>query len=105
MNKKIKLLILERSEKEIKHILKELKNYGYNPEYRLLGTFKDFSANIKKGSWDAIIASKELKSINTEDALKLIKSRNLDIPFIGILVKENVRMSKRYNQARIEFSK
>jgi len=32
MNKKIRLLILERSEKEIKPILKELKNFGYSPE-------------------------------------------------------------------------
>ena len=89
MNKKIKLLILERSEKEIKPILKELKNYGYNPEYMLLNTFEDFSASAKKGSWDAIIASKELESINTEDALKFIKDRNLDIPFIIVSGRSN----------------
>ena len=89
MNKKIKLLILEKSEKEIEPILKELRSYGYNPEYKLLGTFEDFSGSIKKGSWDAVIASKELKSLNATDALKFLKGKNLDIPFIIVSGRSN----------------
>jgi diguanylate cyclase (GGDEF)-like protein/PAS domain S-box-containing protein len=89
MNKKIKLLILEKSEKEIKPILKELKSYGYSPEYKLLNTLEEFSESLKKGCWNAVIASKELKSIKTAEALKFLKSKNLDIPFIILSEKSN----------------
>jgi len=89
MNKKIKLLILEKSEKEIKPILKELKNYGYDPVYKLPDTLEEFSGSFKKGSWDVIIANKELKSIKTTEALKFLKDRNLDIPFIIVSGKSN----------------
>ncbi len=89
MNKKIRLLILEKSEKEIKPILKELKNYGYNPVYKLPDTFEEFAGSFKKSSWDAIIANKELKSIKTTEALKFLKHRNLDIPFIIVSGKSN----------------
>ncbi|MCJ7471759.1 MAG: diguanylate cyclase [Actinobacteria bacterium] len=89
MNKKIKLLILEKSEKEVEPILKELKSYGYSPEYKLLCTSEEFSESIKKGSWDAVIASKELKSLKAADALQFLKGKNLDIPFIIVSGRSN----------------
>jgi len=89
MNKKIKLLILEKSEKEIEPILKELKNFGYNPKYKLTCTFEEFSGSIKNGPWDAVIANKELKSLKTADALKFLKVKNLDIPFIIVSGRSN----------------
>ena len=89
MNKKIKLLILEKSEKEIKPILKELRSYGYSPEYSLPNTFEEFSGSVKKGSWDAIIASKELNSIKAADALKFLNGKNLDVPFIIVSGRSN----------------
>ena len=89
MKKNLNVLVLEKSEKDTAAILKELKGYGYNPDYRVVDHFKNFSENLKKNSWDAIIASKELDGIKTEDALKLLKSRSLDIPFIIVSEKLN----------------
>ena len=48
MKKNLKVLVLEKSEKDTAAILKELKGYGYNPDYRVVDDFKNFSENLKE---------------------------------------------------------
>jgi two-component system sensor histidine kinase EvgS len=82
MGKPLRVLIVEDSENDALLLLRELKHSGYEPTYERVFTASALSAAIEKMEWDVVISDFVMPQFSGLEALKLIKRRGLDIPFI-----------------------
>ncbi len=94
----IRLLIVEDSANDATLLLAELSRKGRPPEHQRVETKADFLAALQNHSWDAVIADYVLPQFSGPEALRLLRQKGLDLPFImvsGIYGEdEAVRMMK-----------
>src|ERR1041385_8213647 len=64
-------------------MLRELRQYGYTVEWTRVDTEAAYLANLRP-ELDVILADFSLPQFNAIKALKLLRERNLDIPFIVV---------------------
>jgi PAS domain S-box-containing protein len=81
MDKTLRLLMLEDSERDAALILRELTRQGYEPIFERVETADAMSAALEK-PWDIIIADFILPGFSGLEALKLLQGKGLDIPCI-----------------------
>ncbi|MEI6888160.1 MAG: response regulator [Bacteroidales bacterium] len=79
---KIKLLLVEDDETDALLVIRQLKKDGFDVEHVRVKTKSDMEAQLDKGGWDIVISDYSMPGFSGQEALKLFKSRNLDIPFI-----------------------
>jgi PAS domain S-box-containing protein len=84
MKTPIRVLIIEDSEDDKELLLRELARGGYNPEYECLETGEALNKALDKQSWDIILSDYAMPKFDGPTALKMVKARGLDIPFILI---------------------
>lgn len=84
MSKPLRLLIIEDSEDEAQLILRELSDKGYAPTYEIVGTPEAMSAALNKQTWDVILDDWTLPRFSGMAALKLLKGKGLDLPFVVV---------------------
>lgn len=82
MDKPLKVLIIEDSENDALLLLRELRKGGYSPTYERVYTADGLNSALEKQSWDVIISDFVMPQFNGLAALKLIKEKGIDIPFI-----------------------
>jgi signal transduction histidine kinase len=82
MGKPLRVLIVEDSENDALLLIRELKRTGYEPLHERVYTPTALSAAINKQQWDIIISDFIMPQFSGLEALKLIKSKGLDTPFI-----------------------
>ena len=80
-NERLKVLILEDDPQDAELELHELARAGFEVESRRVETEADYAAALKPGL-DLILADFKLPQFDGMRALKLLKARGLDIPFI-----------------------
>ena len=83
MAKQLRALIIEDSEDDALLIIRELKQGGYVPEWERVRTASTLRAELKK-EWDIILADYQMPRFTGLEALKIVKQRGPDIPFIVI---------------------
>jgi PAS domain S-box-containing protein len=92
------ILIVEDSADDALLLLGELKRKGQLPKYQRVDSEAEFVAALEKNSWDAVISDYVLPNFSGPEALRLLRERGLDTPFImvsGIYGEEEaVRMMK-----------
>jgi len=81
--KKIKALILEDSEDDVKLVLRELNKGQYEIEYTLVEDADGFENALKK-EWDVIIADYTLPTYTGREALNMCNEKGIEIPFIVV---------------------
>jgi PAS domain S-box-containing protein len=81
MSDPLSVLILEDSEFDAELILYELRRSGYQPDWRRVDNELDY-LNSLSSTFDIILADYSLPQFDALQALKLLKSRGLAIPFI-----------------------
>lgn len=86
-NKKIedahlKVLIVEDSEDDTFLIIRKLKKEGYNPIFKRVDAPKEMANALETERWDIIISDYTMPHFSGLNALKLLKEKELDIPFI-----------------------
>jgi PAS domain S-box-containing protein len=82
MSKQLHVLLVEDSEDDALLLLRELKKGGYQVEYERVDTPDAMSAALDSRKWNIIIADYIMPHFNGLSALKLLKKKEIDLPFI-----------------------
>lgn len=81
MKEDLRILLIEDSEDDALLLIRELKKSGYEPFYERVDTEKDLISSLEK-SWNIVISDYSMPSFSGMSALKILKEREIDIPFI-----------------------
>jgi len=84
MSKSLHLLLVEDCEDDALILLHELRKGGYDLAYERVDTAAGMNAALDKHKWDIVIADYVLPNFSAPDALKLLKDRGIDFPFIVV---------------------
>jgi sigma-B regulation protein RsbU (phosphoserine phosphatase) len=84
MNHNIRILIVEDSEEDTILLLHALRKGGYEPTYIRVETEEDMISALETQQWDLVISDYVLPVFNGLTALKVLRERDLDLPFIII---------------------
>lgn len=80
----MQLLIVEDSADDAALLLSELKRNGHAPAHQRVETEGEFLAALQNRSWDAVISDYVLPQFCGPEALRLLRLKDLDTPFIMI---------------------
>jgi PAS domain S-box-containing protein len=82
VSKPLRVLIIEDSEDDALLLVRELESGGYQPDFERVHTPDTMSAALDKEAWDIVIADYVMPHFSGLEALKLLKEKGLDLPFI-----------------------
>ncbi len=82
MHRPLRVLIVEDSEDDAELLLYELERHGYDPISERVDTPVAMNAALHTQQWDIVIADYTLPNFSAPAALKLLKEKALDLPFI-----------------------
>ena len=80
----IQVLIVEDSVNDTLLLLEELEQKGYTTIHERVETPEDFLAALQRRTWDAVVSDYVLPQFSGPDALKSLRSKGYDIPFIMV---------------------
>lgn len=78
----LRALIVEDSEDDAALLLQELRRGGYQPDHSRVDTPEAMRAALNTKPWDIIYSDFSMPRFSAFDALALMRSMNIDIPFI-----------------------
>ena len=84
MSTPLNVLMVEDSEHDARLVVKELRRGDFEPEVERVMTLAALEEALRRGGWDIILSDYNLPSFTGLDALKLVRGRGLDLPFILI---------------------
>ncbi|HBG08306.1 MAG: hypothetical protein A2075_01540 [Geobacteraceae bacterium GWC2_58_44] len=82
MAKPLRLLICEDKDDDALLEVEELREWGFDPDYQRVDNAPDLELALKAGPWEAILADYNMPSFTGMDALRIVRSEGLDIPFL-----------------------
>jgi phosphoserine phosphatase RsbU/P len=82
MNKDLRVLVIEDSEKDTLLLMRELEDAGYLPAFWQVDSAPGMNAALDEQEWDVVICDHSLPGFGSAEALEILKSKRLDIPFI-----------------------
>jgi len=84
MSRPLRVLIVEDSADDAELLLRELRRGGFEPSYRRAATPEEFVDALDRQEWDLILCDFTLAGFSGTQALSLVRSRGIDIPFIFV---------------------
>ena len=84
MNKVLNILVIEDSQDDTELIIEDLTRAGFAPTFERVETLDGLNIALKKSSWDVIIADYTLPEFKAPQALRVVQTMGLDIPFIVV---------------------
>jgi PAS domain S-box-containing protein len=78
------VLIVEDSEDDALLLVRELRRGGYEPLFKRVETAAAMSAELKRREWDIVISDYVMPKFGGIEALRVLKDRGIDLPFIII---------------------
>src|SRR5712671_1330583 len=84
MTNALRLLLVEDSETDAEILARELTRAGFSVDYARVQTAIDVEAALSRGSWDIIVGDNSMPGFSGTEALAIVRSRGLDIPFIFV---------------------
>lgn len=88
----LRILIIEDSENDAFLLLREIRRLGYEVDSLRVETEAQLRSTLAHQPWDLILCDYSLPHLNATQALSILKSTGLDIPFIiisGTIDEEN----------------
>jgi PAS domain S-box-containing protein len=82
MSTSLRVLFVEDSEADTQLILHELFNGGYEPVYQRVDSAVMMQLALQQSPWDLVICDYFLPNFSAPDALQILKTSGLDLPFI-----------------------
>ena len=76
--------MVEDSEDDAKLVQRELKKAGYEVDSERVQTRDSLDSALNRGPWDLVISDHSMPSFTSLDALSVIQSRGIDVPFIVV---------------------
>src|ERR1700758_2638512 len=84
MGSPLRVLVIEDSEDDAKLIVRELKSGGYDVKYQRVDSSTAVCRACDSQEWDLIISDYSMPHFSGTDALKLVRSKHLEMPFIFV---------------------
>ncbi len=84
MGKPIRVLLVEDSEDDALLIIGELKKGGYAPDSERVETREAMEKALSEKAWEIVISDYMLPHFKAPEALRVLKSTGIDIPFIVV---------------------
>ncbi|HTL99380.1 MAG TPA: response regulator [Holophagaceae bacterium] len=78
----MRLLLVEDSEDDALLLKRELEKGGYAPDIRRVETAEAYTAALAEGGWDLVIGDYVLPAFSGEEALRILRKADPDLPFI-----------------------
>ena len=78
----MRTLIVEDSEEAAELMVRLLEKHGYACDYQRVETGPALESALDEGVWDIVLADYRMPAFNGLDALKLVKQRCRDLPFV-----------------------
>jgi len=82
MTKQIRVLVVEDSQDDTQLLIRELKRSGYQVQYCRVDTPEAMSEALESRRWDIVISDYMMPRFSGLEALKLLKKKEVDLPFI-----------------------
>ena len=82
MSEPLRVLILEDDANDVFLLVKEIERCGYVLEYEHVDSGEGMVAALDAHQWDLICSDYNMPAFTAVDALHVLKSREMDIPFI-----------------------
>jgi PAS domain S-box-containing protein len=82
MNKNLRVLFVEDSEDDTILLIRELRKGGYDVLYERIETRESLKAALDQKQWDLIISDYIMPNFSGLAALKVLKEKEIDLPFI-----------------------
>jgi PAS domain S-box-containing protein len=89
---RLRILIVEDSENDAFLLLREIRRIGYEVDSLRVETAEEIRAALATREWDLILCDYSLPHLDATQALEILKSSEVDIPFIiisGTIGEEN----------------
>lgn len=80
----LRALILEDSADDADLLVRELRHAGYEPAFKRLDNREGLIRALDDDKWDVIISDYFMPRFSALDAIKVLREKNLDIPFIVV---------------------
>ncbi len=93
MKKPLRALIIEDSEDDTLLLIQELNKGGYDTTYKRVETAAALTDAIDKQLWDVIISDHSMPSLNAPKALEILRTKEIDLPFIIVSGKMSDKMA------------
>lgn len=77
----LRVLMLEDSARDAELIIRELRSFGYEPQWTRVDTEEDFRSRVDSGL-DLVLADYSLPQFDALSALKILRDQGLSTPFI-----------------------
>src|SRR5215467_7737256 len=82
MSTPLRVLIVEDSEDDTALVVRELRRGGYEPTLERVDSPARMTAALGKSQWDLVICDYSMPHFSGTDALKLLRAKGSDAPFI-----------------------
>ncbi len=82
--KPLRLLLLEDTSSDAELILRNLKKSGFEVQHDRAYTAAEMTLALENGSWDVVISDFNMPGFGALEALKILRDKNLDLPFIVV---------------------
>ena len=83
-SKPLSVLLVEDSEADAELLALELRRQGFRPTLRRVETQTGLASALDEGGWDLVISDHNLPAFSGAAALRLVKQRAPDLPFIVV---------------------
>ena len=80
----LNVLLVEDSENDATLLLEELRQKGYTPIHERVQTDAAMSLALERREWDVVVSDYVMPKFSGPNALKLLREKKLDIPFIVV---------------------
>lgn len=81
---RLRVLIIEDSEDDKELLLRELKRGDYDVEHGWVERAKDLETALETQAWDVVVSDYSMSAWTALDALKIVRDKRPDLPFIVI---------------------
>ncbi len=78
------VLVVEDSENDTSLLLEELRQKGYAPIHERVEHAAAMTSALERRSWDVVVSDYVMPDFSGPNALKLLRGKNLDVPFIVV---------------------
>ena len=80
----LSVLIVEDSEKDTALMLRELKKTGLTIVHERVTSAVQLAGVLERGTWDVVISDYDLPGFGAIDALRIVKAKDAELPFIVV---------------------